>query len=125
MIYIRAGSKTSPFDQRPEENKDDFEVKTYACFWLTELKYGIRPTLKRKQIKMGDSTGKSESIGFHFELKPEHLTAKAYEWDTTRISDGASSRSNRWSRAVNGQSHGGQYATSYQANRGRRQNLSW
>ncbi|MGG4129185.1 S-layer homology domain-containing protein [Paenibacillus illinoisensis] len=90
VIYIRAGSKTSPFDQRPEENKDDFEVKNVRLLLAdgTEI-WDPAYAEKEKQIKMGDSAGKSESIGFHFELKPEHLTAKAYEWDTTRVSDGA------------------------------------
>ncbi|PAF33788.1 hypothetical protein CHI14_01345 [Paenibacillus sp. 7516] len=90
VIYIRAGSKTSPFDQRPEENKDDFEVKNVRLLLAdgTEI-WDPAYAEKEKQIKMGDSAGKSESIGFHFELKSEHLTAKAYAWDTTHTSDGA------------------------------------
>ncbi|MEO2202831.1 S-layer homology domain-containing protein [Paenibacillus pabuli] len=90
VIYIRAGSKTSPFDQRPEENKDDFEVKNVRLLLAdgTEI-WDPAYAEKEKQIKMGDSAGKNESIGFHFDLKPEHLTAKAYAWDTTRVPDGA------------------------------------
>lgn len=90
VIYIRAGSKTSPFDQRPEENKDDFEVRNVRLLLAdgTEI-WDPAYAEKEKQIKMGDSAGKSESIGFHFELNPEHLTAKAYAWDTTHIPDGA------------------------------------
>ncbi|MGF9696832.1 S-layer homology domain-containing protein [Paenibacillus sp. MABNR03] len=89
VIYIRAGSKTSPFDERPEENKDDFEVKNVRLLLAdgTEI-WDPAYAEKEKQIKMGDSAGKSESIGFHFDLKPELLKAKAYAWDTTHIPDG-------------------------------------
>ncbi|MDR9854791.1 S-layer homology domain-containing protein [Paenibacillus sp. VCA1] len=90
VIYIRAGSKSSPFDKRPEENKDDFEVKNVRLLLAdgTEI-WDPAYAEKEKQIKMGDSAGKSESIGFHFDLKPEHLKAKAYDWDTTAVPDGA------------------------------------
>ncbi|MWV43273.1 metallophosphoesterase [Paenibacillus sp. HJL G12] len=89
VIYIRAGSKTSPFDKRPEENKDDFEVKNVRLLLAdgTEI-WDPAYAEKEKQIKMGDSEGKSESIGFHFALKPEHLKAKTYNWDTTSVEDG-------------------------------------
>jgi len=90
VIYIRAGSKTSPFDKRPEENKDDFEIKNVRLLLAdgTEI-WDPAYAEKEKQIKMGDSAGKSESIGFHFDLKPEHLKAKAYAWDTSTVPDGA------------------------------------
>ena len=89
VIYIRAGSKTSPFDKRPEENKDDFEIKNVRLLLAdgTEI-WDPAYAEKEKQIKMGDSAGKNESIGFHFDLKPEHLKAKAYGWDTSTVPDG-------------------------------------
>ncbi|GIP27140.1 hypothetical protein J23TS9_22700 [Paenibacillus sp. J23TS9] len=89
IIYIRAGSKTSPFDKRPEENKDDFEIKNVRLLLAdgTEI-WDPAYAEKEKQIKMGDSAGKSEFIGFHFDLKQEHLKAKSYAWDTTLVQDG-------------------------------------
>ncbi|MEF2244795.1 S-layer homology domain-containing protein [Paenibacillus sp. IITD108] len=89
VIYIRAGSKSSPFDPRPEENKDDFEIKNIRLLLAdgTEIKDPLYAD-RDKEIKMGDSAGKHESIGFQFNLTPEMLKAKAYEWDTTALEDG-------------------------------------
>lgn len=89
VIYIRAGSKTSPFDKRPEENKDDFEVKNVRLLLAdgTEI-WDPAYAEQEKQIKMGDSAGKSEAIGFHFALKKENLKAKAYTWNTKTAKDG-------------------------------------
>ncbi|MBR2565462.1 MAG: S-layer homology domain-containing protein, partial [Paenibacillus sp.] len=89
VIYIRAGSKTSPFDKRPEENKDDFEVKNVRLLLAdgTEI-WDPAYAEKEKQIKMGDSVGKNESIGFHFDLKADQMKATAYAWDTTSVPDG-------------------------------------
>ncbi|WP_052759806.1 S-layer homology domain-containing protein [Paenibacillus sp. DMB20] len=89
VIYIRAGSKSSPFDTRPEENKDDFEVRNVRLVLAdgTEIwdpLYAVRD----KELKMGDSTGKSEWIGFGFDLKPEYFRSKAYLWDTRQFADG-------------------------------------
>jgi len=89
IIYIRAGSKSSPFDDRVEENKDDFEIKNVRLLLAdgTEIwdpKYAVRD----KEIKMGDSAGKQEWIGFHFNLTPEMLKSKAYAWDTRKVADG-------------------------------------
>lgn len=88
-IYIRAGSKSSPFDDRVEENKDDFEIKNVRLLLAdgTEIwdpSYAVRD----KEIKMGDSSGKQEWIGFHFHLTPELLKSKAYSWDTRNVADG-------------------------------------
>src|SRR5690606_10027483 len=41
-----------------------------------------------KEIKMGDSAGKHEWIGFQFKLEPEMLKSKSYSWDTTAVTDG-------------------------------------
>ncbi|WP_159067846.1 lamin tail domain-containing protein [Paenibacillus ihuae] len=89
VIYIRAGSKSSPFDPRPEENKDDFEVKNVRLLLAdgTEI-WDPSYSGRDKEIKMGDSTGKLPSIGFRFELKPELLRAKTFNWDTTTVQDG-------------------------------------
>ncbi|WP_438347453.1 S-layer homology domain-containing protein [Paenibacillus sp. FA6] len=89
VIYVRAGSKTSPFDNRPEENKDDFEIKNVRLLLAdgTEI-WDVAYAERDKQIKMGDSVGKSESIGFQFDLKADQLNAKAYSWNTTTVEDG-------------------------------------
>ncbi|HEY2494523.1 MAG TPA: S-layer homology domain-containing protein [Paenibacillus sp.] len=89
VIYVRAGSKTSPFDKRPEENKDDFEIKNVRLLLAdgTEI-WDAAYSERDKQIKMGDSVGKSESIGFRFDLKANQVNSKAYSWDTTTAMDG-------------------------------------
>ncbi|WP_233147101.1 S-layer homology domain-containing protein [Paenibacillus selenitireducens] len=89
VIYIRAGSKSSPFDDRVEENKDDFEVKNVRLLLadgteIWDAKYAERD----KEIKMGDSAGKPEWIGFQFDLKPELFKSKAYAWNTKEAADG-------------------------------------
>lgn len=89
VIYIRAGSKSSPFDPRKEENKDDFEVKNVRLLLAdgTEIwdpSYAVRD----KEIKMGDSAGKQEWIGFRFDLKPELFKSQAYQWNTKEAADG-------------------------------------
>ncbi|MGG3282143.1 S-layer homology domain-containing protein [Paenibacillus solani] len=90
VIYIRAGSKSSPFDPRPEENKDDFEIKNIRLLLAdgTEIRDPLYAE-RDKEIKMGDSAGKHEWIGFQFTLEPEMLKSKAYEWDTTAVADGS------------------------------------
>lgn len=89
VIYIRAGSKSSPFDDRKEENKDDFEIKNVRLLLadgteIWDAKYAERD----KEIKMGDSEGKQEWIGFQFNLKPELFKSQAHTWDTTKAADG-------------------------------------
>ncbi|OAB46176.1 S-layer homology domain-containing protein [Paenibacillus glacialis] len=89
VIYVRAGSKSSPFDKRPEENKDDFEIKNVRLLLAdgTEI-WDAAYAEKDKQIKMGDSVGRAESIGFRFDLKANQVNSKAYSWDTTTVADG-------------------------------------
>ncbi len=89
VIYVRAGSKSSPFDKRPEENKDDFEIKNVRLLLAdgTEI-WDAAYAERDKQIKMGDSVGKSESIGFRFDLNANQVNSKAYSWDTTTVADG-------------------------------------
>ncbi|GJM71710.1 hypothetical protein HMSSN036_39260 [Paenibacillus macerans] len=89
VIYIRAGSKSGPFDDRVEENKDDFEIKNVRLVLadgteITDPAYAERD----KEIKMGDSAGKHEAIGFRFELPENLFASKALTWDTARESDG-------------------------------------
>ncbi|NIK77137.1 hypothetical protein FHS15_002262 [Paenibacillus castaneae] len=89
VIYIRAGSKSSPFDPRPEENKDDFEIRNVRLLLAdgTEI-WDPLYAERDKEIKMGDSTGKHEWIGFKFNLDSEMLKSKAYQWNTTEVTDG-------------------------------------
>ncbi|MGE7614202.1 MULTISPECIES: S-layer homology domain-containing protein [unclassified Paenibacillus] len=89
VIYIRAGSKSSPFDPRPEENKDDFEVKNVRLLLADGTEVWDPAYAERdKEIKMGDSAGKHESIGFRFDLKSDLFRSKAYNWNTTEVTDG-------------------------------------
>ena len=89
VIYIRAGSKTSPFDERKEENKDDFEVKNVRLMLADGTEIWDPLYTKDKEIKMGDSTGKSEWIGFNFNLDAKYFESHAYAWDTIKVADGA------------------------------------
>ncbi|WP_313636516.1 S-layer homology domain-containing protein [Paenibacillus sp.] len=89
VIYIRAGSKSSPFDPRPEENKDDFEVKNVRLLLADGTEIWDPAYAERdKEIKMGDSAGKHESIGFRFDLKSDLFRSKAYNWNTKEVTDG-------------------------------------
>ncbi|MBU7316212.1 S-layer homology domain-containing protein [Paenibacillus oleatilyticus] len=89
VFSIRAGSKSSPFDDRPEENKDDFNVKNVRLVLAdgTAL-YDPKYANKEKEIKMGDSDGRFEALDFQFNLDAGQLRAKAYAWDTKQLSDG-------------------------------------
>lgn len=88
-ISIRAGSKASPFDNRPEENKDDFEIKNIRLVLAdgTEL-YDNRYANKETVLKMGDSAGKNPFIDFKFNLPVAKINSKAFVWDTTASADG-------------------------------------
>lgn len=89
VIYIRAGSKSSPFDPRPEENKDDFEVKNVRLLLADGTEIWDPAYAERdKEIKMGDSAGKHESIGFRFDLNSDLFRSKAYNWNTKEATDG-------------------------------------
>ncbi|WP_018758550.1 S-layer homology domain-containing protein [Paenibacillus terrigena] len=88
VIYIRAGSKTSPFDDRKEENKDDFEVRNVRLMLADGTEIWDPLYAKDKEIKIGDSPGKLESIGFNFNLDAKSFQSHAYAWDTTKSADG-------------------------------------
>lgn len=89
IISIRAGTKASPFDDRPEENKDDFTVRNVRLVFAdgTEIfdeRYKNRDTV----IPMGDSAGKNPVVDFNFNITDELIASKAYALDTTKLSDG-------------------------------------
>ncbi|WP_158299424.1 lamin tail domain-containing protein [Paenibacillus antri] len=90
-VSIRAGSKASPFDDRVEENKDDFDVRNVRLVLAdgTEL-FDARPEFSTRDlaIKMGDSAGKHPVVDFRFDVPARKLASKAYAWDTTAVPDG-------------------------------------
>ncbi|WP_199624191.1 lamin tail domain-containing protein [Paenibacillus alkalitolerans] len=89
IVSIRAGSKASPFDTRPEENKDDFDVRNVRLVLADGAEvYDPLYADREAVIKMGDSAGKHPVIDFRFSLGSEHLRSKAYRWDTTQAADG-------------------------------------
>ncbi|MFH5182380.1 S-layer homology domain-containing protein [Paenibacillus sp. TAB 01] len=88
-ISIRAGSKSSPFDDRPEENKDDFTVKNIRLVFADgTVLYDPNYADPNKEIKMGDSAGKNPVVDFNFNLPAERLKSQAYDLDTTTLPDG-------------------------------------
>ena len=86
-IQIRSGTKAGPFDDRPEENKDDFQVKNVRLI-LADGTTLYDPTFGARELRMGDSAGKLEDAEFRFNLPLELLKAQATEWDTTKVADG-------------------------------------
>ncbi len=88
-IAIRAGTKTGPFDNRPEENKDDFKVRNVRLV-LSDgtVIYDSLYADKSKDIKMGDSAGKFPAIEFNLTLEEDMLRSKALAWDTAKLTDG-------------------------------------
>jgi len=89
VISIRAGSKSGPFDDRPEENKDDFKIRNVRLVLADgTVLYDPAYADRNQELKMGDSAGRNEAIDFTFELNASHLGAKAYNWDTTSAADG-------------------------------------
>ncbi|RIX49243.1 metallophosphoesterase [Paenibacillus nanensis] len=89
VISVYAGSKSGPFDDRPEENKDDFEIRNVRLVLAdgTEL-YDPKYASPLTSLKMGDSAGRNEFIDFTFTLTPAMLASKAYAWDTRNAEDG-------------------------------------
>ncbi|WP_425415285.1 S-layer homology domain-containing protein [Paenibacillus stellifer] len=88
-ISIRAGSKTSPFDDRAEENKDDFTVRNVRLVLAdgTEI-YDSRFANPNQEIQMGDSAGKNEFVDFSFVLPDDKLSSATYKLDTHQLADG-------------------------------------
>lgn len=89
VLSIYAGSKSGPFDERPEENKDDFEVRNVRLVLAdgTEI-YDPAFASKTASIKMGDSAGKHEFLDFKFAIPSAKLSSKAYVWNTKETADG-------------------------------------
>ncbi|NBD24450.1 lamin tail domain-containing protein, partial [Paenibacillus glycinis] len=90
VISIRAGTKSSPFDDRPEENKDDFSVKNVRLVLadgtvIYDPKYANPATV----LAMGDSAGKNPVIDFNLPIAASDLKSQAYDLDTTKLADGA------------------------------------
>lgn len=89
VIAIRAGTKSSPFDDRAEENKDDFTVKNVRLVLSNgTVLYDPAFSNPETEIKMGDSSGRYPALDFHFTLPLDKLTAKAYALDTKALADG-------------------------------------
>ncbi|CAN7754280.1 S-layer homology domain-containing protein [Paenibacillus sp. LjRoot56] len=89
VFSIRAGSKASPFDDRPAENKDNFDVKNVRLVLADgTVIYDAKNNDPAKVIKMGDSSGKPPVVDFDFVIPAEKLASKAYVWDTTSTNDG-------------------------------------
>ncbi|MFC3802353.1 S-layer homology domain-containing protein [Cohnella sp. GCM10012308] len=89
LIAIRAGTKSGPFDDRPEENKDDFEIRNVRLVMPDgTVLYDPAYATPGKELKMGDSAGKFPAIEFNFGIPVEQLRSKAYDWDTTKLADG-------------------------------------
>ncbi|MCR8657360.1 S-layer homology domain-containing protein [Paenibacillus endoradicis] len=88
-IAVRAGTKSGPFDDRPEENKDDFKIRNVRLI-LADGTNIYDPAYNNKDtiIKMGDSAGMHEAIEFKFELTSDNLLALAYDWNTLETEDG-------------------------------------
>ncbi|ASS67998.1 MULTISPECIES: S-layer homology domain-containing protein [unclassified Paenibacillus] len=88
-IWIRSGSKSGPFDDRPEENKDDFQIRNVRLILAdgTEL-YDPAYADRSKEILMGDSAGKHVGLEFKFALQQEQLRSKTLPWDTALLKDG-------------------------------------
>lgn len=88
-FQIRAGSKASPFDDRPAENKDNFEVKNVRLVFADgTVVYDPKYSDPNKVIKIGDSSGLSPVIDFNFAIPSTQLASKAYDWNTTLTNDG-------------------------------------
>ncbi|MCM3784603.1 S-layer homology domain-containing protein [Neobacillus mesonae] len=89
ILSIRAGSKSSPFDEREEENKDDFQIRNIRLV-LADGTVVYDPSYSNPQaeIKMGDSSGRYEYVDFTFNLTADELRSTAYTWDTTKTEDG-------------------------------------
>ncbi|WP_052702858.1 S-layer homology domain-containing protein [Paenibacillus beijingensis] len=89
LIAIRAGTKTGPFDERPEENKDDFKVRNVRLV-LTDgtVIYDPLYAEQLKVLKIGDSGDTNRYFEFNFNIPADRLHSKAYNWSTNEAADG-------------------------------------
>lgn len=89
-LAIRAGTKTGPFDDRPEENRDDFQVRNVRLVLSDGTAiYDPAYSDRNKDIKIGDSTAtKPRFVEFNFPITADKMHAKASDWDTKVLADG-------------------------------------
>ncbi|MFD2670904.1 S-layer homology domain-containing protein [Marinicrinis sediminis] len=89
LIAVRSGTKLSPFDANPEENRDDFYMKNVRLL-LADGTLLRDPAYAdpNEELTMGDGGGATAFIEFDFNLASEAFQAQAYAWDTTQAEDG-------------------------------------
>ncbi|MFC4099099.1 S-layer homology domain-containing protein [Paenibacillus xanthanilyticus] len=88
-IAVRAATKSGPFDDREEENKDDFKIRNVRLVLADgTVIYDPKYNKPEEVLAMGDSANTHEGIEFNFALTQAELLAKAYAWKTTEAQDG-------------------------------------
>lgn len=88
-IAVRAATKSGPFDDREEENKDDFKIRNVRLVLADgTVIYDPKYANPEEVLAMGDSANTHEGIEFQFALTQAELLAKAYAWQTTDAQDG-------------------------------------
>ncbi|MGH1144981.1 lamin tail domain-containing protein [Bacillus pseudomycoides] len=88
-IDIRSGTKTSPFDNRVEENKDDFYLKNVRLVLAdgTTL-YDPNFANPNQELSIGDGDTSTPVFTFGFQVPEEKFISNAYLWDTKQVKDG-------------------------------------
>lgn len=88
-IDIRSGTKTSPFDDRVEENKDDFYLKN-ARLVLADGTTLYDPNFANpnQELSVGDGDTSTPVFSFEFKVPEEKFISNAYLWDTKKVKDG-------------------------------------
>ena len=88
-IDIRSGTKTSPFDDRVEENKDDFYLKNVRLVLAdgTTL-YDPNFANPNQELSIGDGDTSTPVFTFGFQVPEDKFISNAYLWDTKPEKDG-------------------------------------
>ncbi|MFI8707637.1 lamin tail domain-containing protein [Bacillus sp. NPDC077411] len=88
-IDIRSGTKTSPFDDRVEENKDDFYLKNVRLVLAdgTTL-YDPNFANPNQELSVGDGDTSTPVFTFGFQVPEDKFISNAYLWDTKQEKDG-------------------------------------
>ncbi|WP_242144442.1 MULTISPECIES: lamin tail domain-containing protein [unclassified Bacillus cereus group] len=88
-IDIRSGSKSSPFDDRIEENKDDFYLKNVRLVLAdgTTL-YDPNFANPSQELSVGDGDTATPVFSFAFQVPEEKFISNAYLWDTKQVKNG-------------------------------------
>ncbi|WP_017153986.1 lamin tail domain-containing protein [Bacillus bingmayongensis] len=88
-IDIRSGTKTSPFDDRVEENKDDFYLKNVRLVLAdgTTL-YDPNFANPNQELSIGDGDTSTPVFTFGFQVPEDKFILNAYLWDTKQVKDG-------------------------------------